>query len=105
MDATTRYSVGSGVPNTGMEPAIEVLNSHWISHFWTPTATQFDQAFANEMFPDYLKFHGIEPRPIPARHHNKKVLESKHKIIRDIFLRLNSDDDTVNPTVIAQQSI
>ena len=85
MDATTRYSVGYVVPNSAMESAFDVLDSNWISHFWTPTAIQFDQAFYDEMFHDYLKLHGVEPRPISARRHNKNVLESKHKLFEILF--------------------
>ena len=33
MDATTRYSAEAVVNNTGMEAAIGVLDSHWISYF------------------------------------------------------------------------
>ncbi len=82
MDAPTRYSVGSVVPNTDIKYAVEVLDSHSISQFWTPNAIQFDQALSNEMFHGYLKLHSIEALPIPAHHHNKNVLECKHKIIR-----------------------
>ncbi len=50
MCASTRYSIASVVPNTGMEAAIHALEAHWISEFWAPKAIQFDQAFANELF-------------------------------------------------------
>ena len=33
MDAATRYSVGAVVTDTGMESAINVLDSQWISQF------------------------------------------------------------------------
>ncbi len=32
--------------------------------------------------------HDIEPQLIPARRHNKLALESKHKVVRDIYTRL-----------------
>ena len=105
MCASTRYSVGSVVPDTGMDAAINALDSHWISPFWAPKAIQVDQAFANDPFFKFLEFHGIEARPIPARRHNKNVLESKHKVIRDVFLRLNSHNSDVGEALQAQQSI
>ena len=35
----------------------------------------------------------------------KNVLESKHKIIRDIFLPLKSENGNISDTIAAQQSI
>ena len=105
MDAYTRFPVVSVVPDTGTEFAIAVLDSHWISQFWNPTAIQFDQAFYNEPFHDYLEVFGIEYRPIPARRHNKDVLESKHKVIGDMSLRLSSDGGVIDSKIIAQQPI
>ena len=50
MDATTRYSAGTVVNGTGMEAAIGVVDSHWISPFWAPESIQIDQDFANKEF-------------------------------------------------------
>ena len=105
MCASTRCAVGAVVPYTGMESAIYGFDSHWISQLWAPAAVHFYQAFANEPFLQFLKFHGIEPRPIPARRHYKNVLESKHKVVHDIFLRLKLDDSDVREPLLAQQSI
>ena len=105
MDATTRYSVGAVVPDKSVESTIEVLDTHWISQFCTPTVIQFNVVFANDIFCQYLDANGISPRPIPASRHNKNVLESKHKILRDIYLRCKDDDSNVNEKQIAQQSI
>ncbi len=58
-----------------MEAAIYALDAHWISQFWAPKSIQLDQAFANELFQKFFDRHGIETRPIPARRHNKNVLE------------------------------
>lgn len=38
-----------------------------------------------------MKSHEIKARPIPARRHYKYVVESKHKVIRDIYLRLKDE--------------
>ena len=71
MDASTRYSAGSVIPNTGMKAAIEALDSHWIFHFWAPNSIQFDQASASKEFIEFLPLHDIIARPVPARRHNK----------------------------------
>ena len=92
MCSSTRYSVVCVAPDTSMDSAMNALESHWISQFWVPKAVLFDQAFANEKFLSYLELHGIEPRSIPSRRHNKNVLEPKHRVIRDVFLRLRSGD-------------
>ena len=105
MDSSTRYSAGSVVPDTSMESAISVLDSHWISPFWAPNAIQFDKAFSNHEFQEFLSLHGINPRSIPARRHNKNVLDSKHKMIREILLRIISGNESVSEIIAAQQAI
>ena len=75
MDATTRYSAVTDVPDSSMETPIEVLDSHRISPFRAPDSIQFDQAFVNKEFNDFLSLHGINPRPVPARRHDKNVIE------------------------------
>lgn len=90
--ASTRYSIEAVVTDTGIEAAMLNFDSNWISQLWAPTALKFDQAFANEPFLKYLELHRIEPRPIQARRNKKNALESKHKIIPDVFLCLISDN-------------
>ena len=67
-------------------------------------AKAYDKAFHNEIFLKYLDTYGIEARTISARRHNKNVLESNHKIIRDIFLRLKSEYGNISETLAVQQS-
>lgn len=105
MDAATRYSAGAVVQDTSMVLAIEVMEGHWISQFWEPEEVQFDQAFDNTPFKDYLKMYGINPRPVPARRHNKNVIESKHKIMRDIFLKLSFEKPEELGALFVQQAI
>ena len=109
MDSSTRYSAGTVVFTTSMQEAILGIEAQWVSPFWHPHTVLFDKAFDNQEFRSYLKMSVIEPRPIPPRRHNKNVLESKHKIIRDIFLRLLGDedisDDNVNGPVLVQMAL
>jgi len=88
MCSSTRYSVGAEVPDTTIDKSIACLEAHWISQFWPPNEILYDPAFETQMFNDYVKLYDISTRPIPPRRHNKNVIESKHRIIRDIFLRL-----------------
>ena len=104
MDASTRHPAGTSVPGTGMEAEIGVLNSSWISPFWAPTSIHFDQAFDYSEFKKYLLLHNISARTIPARRHNKNVIESNYRVIRDIF-RIKSNDDEFSETLAAQQAI
>jgi len=88
MDSATRYSAGCCVIDTNMEHSIEAFESQWISQFWYPQVVIADPAFNNTLFKKYLTNCGISIRPIPPRRHSKNVLESKHRVLRDIFLRL-----------------
>lgn len=68
----------------------------------------FDPAFNNSEFTKYLDDHGIECRPLPPRRHNKNAIESKHKIIRDIYLRLKgnqAEHSAVNEQLLVQQAM
>ena len=102
-DATTRYSVDAVVPDTEMEAAIIVLDSNWIFSFWPPISIQFDQAISNQEFENFLDFHDISARHIPALRHSKNVLESKYKVIRHLFLRIGPN--ICNETTTTQQAI
>ena len=107
MDSTVRYSVGMIVPDTSMQHAICALESQWISQFWMPGGVIFDQAFDNSMFRSYLNKCDIEPIALPPRRHNKNFLESKHKILRDIYIRLKHCNDIgnfVTEDIIIQQT-
>lgn len=105
MDATTRYSLGSVVPDDGMEQSVLVLEANWISPFWEPASIQFDQAFNNQKFKEYLDLYSILGRRIPARRHNKNVLESKHRIIGDVFLRMKSHNENGFGPILVDQAI
>lgn len=58
-----------------------------MSPFWAPNAVQYDLAFYNHEFKDFLSTFNILTRPIPARQDNKNVMESKQKITRDVILK------------------
>lgn len=86
MDSVSRCSAGFPVTDTTMSNAITAFEAHWITLFWPPDTVLYDPAFDNSEFTAYLHSLGINASPIPPRRHKNNVLESKHKIIRDIFL-------------------
>eukprot|EP00171_Calliarthron_tuberculosum_P018762 IDg18762t1 len=98
----------SNCESTAMTHAIEVFESTWMSELLVPKVVAFDQAFASELFLSFLDKYGIEKRSISARRHNKNVIELKHRVIRDVYLRLkedSEDDLTVSKTVLVQQAL
>ena len=99
MDATTRYSVGADVPHNSMQSAISFLDAHWISPCRTPNAIQYDLAFNNHGFSHLLYTLYILNRPMPALGHDKNFLEPKHKIRRNIFLRIKESSETINVAI------
>ena len=62
-------------------------------------------ASASKDFTDFLSLRDITARPIPARRHNKNVIESRHKVIRDIFVCIRSDNAAYIETMSARQAI
>lgn len=108
MDSVARYSVGDVVQEMNMSTAIPIFESLWVSAFWEPKVVLYGSAFDNSEFTMYLESHNIECRPLPPRRHNKNVIESKHRVIRDIFIRLkgSSNDTTINrERLLVQQAM
>ena len=105
MDATSRYSVGQIVDSTSIPLAIETLESRWITEFWPPHALQYDRAFATSEFEKFLDEYGIQKRRIPARRHNKLAIESKHRSIRDIFIRLEVANPQTEKSLLVHRAL
>ena len=105
LDAKTRYSAGTVIADTGMNSTIGAVDSHSISPFGPPNLSNLPKAFANKGFTEFLSLHGIKARLAPARRHIKNDIESKHKVIRDVFLRTKSNNADFFEIVAAQQAI
>ena len=106
--SSLRYSTGDVVDTMSMSDAINLFESLWTTPFWTPKTVLYDPAFNNTEFTDFLSAHDIEHRPIPTRRHNKNVIESKHRIIRDIYLRLKhecNEENAIKERLIVQQAL
>ncbi|CAN8074685.1 unnamed protein product [Agarophyton chilense] len=108
MDTVSRYSVGSVVPDTTISSAIVSFDSQWILPFGPPGKVFYDPAFKTVELKKYLSGYGIDTKSLHLRRRNKNVIESNHRIIRDIYLRLkhsNSTMDILNPSLLVQQSL
>lgn len=108
MDSSTRYSAGMVVSDLTLQEACSALDVIWFSPFWLPQKILFDPAFNNLDFTSFASNLDINVGPLPPRRHNKNVIESKHRIIRDIFIRLRSDNEEntkVNTKLLVQQAI
>lgn len=99
MDSKTRLSAGVVVDDTSLTNALYALQIGWLTPFWTPDAIRGDQAFNHELFTKFAASIGSNFEPIPPRRHNKNVLESKHGILRSIFIRLCNADDQLDERV------
>lgn len=85
LDFSTRYSVGDSVENRSMTKTIEKYELCSVSQSWHPSEIQADFAFRNNEFKEYLMINGTNFRPTPSLRHHKNYIESKNRIIRDIF--------------------
>lgn len=88
MDMATRYYSASVLLSTLLENVIGDFESSWLSQFWLPNDIQADSAFAGKIFKNYLESRGIKLRLVHPRRHSRNPLESKHGIIRSVFLKL-----------------
>ena len=66
---------------------------------------KFGIAFPSKAFTEFLSLHGINAISVPARLQNKNVIESKLKVIRDIFLRIKSKNADLCEIVAVKQAI
>ena len=95
MDAKIRYSCGAVVNSVSMTNAVAAMES----------MTHFCPAFYNSEFGKYLSSLGTKLRPSAPRRHNKKAIESKHRVTRDIYIRLQAADPDADSTLQALQAI
>lgn len=105
MGASTLYSAGTAISDTGMGAAVEVLDSFWISLFWAPASIQFDQSFESHDFEQVLLLSCTNLIFITAPLNNKNGIESRHKRIRDIFKSFESNSHKFSEKFGAQQPI
>lgn len=76
-----------------------------MKHFWAQVCVEADTAFGNSEFGDYLLSIGTKFRPTPVHFRHKNAIQSKHRVIRDIYLRLRAADPDADSTLQALQTI
>ena len=101
MDASTRYSHGAVVESTNIAEAILYFEMLWATRYGYPNNIVYDKAFDCAEFKEYISKTGIIGNPVPSRRHNKNVLESKHKVLRDIYMRLGNENNDC-PRILIQ---
>lgn len=105
MDTVTRYSAGFVVENATMEHSIKAFEACWIGQFWFPESIRADTAFINEEFTTYCNERDIRLCPVPPGRHSKNAVESKHGMLRTIFLKLMNASPEVDKEVLALRAI
>lgn len=71
-----------------LQSSIYAFESYWVSQFWTPGSVHADDAFNRRAFLDYLAEHDMDMWAVPPRRKNKNAIDSKHRIIRPVYVRL-----------------
>lgn len=105
MDSATRYSAAHVVSTTALEEVKYGLQSIWFAQFWPPASIHADGAFDNDDFSKFLRRFEIDLRPVPPRRHQKNPIESRHAVIRAIYLRIRHADPDGVDALAAIQSV
>lgn len=106
IDLVTRYSGSYAVTSTNLEEAVTPFEACWLSPFCYPDSIRADKAFQICAFKQYADKLGIPIDPVPPGRHSKNAIESKHNIIRSIFLRLKEDAGTgFDPKIAAYKAV
>lgn len=88
MDFTTWYSSALVVTSNNLKEAIIFLEASWVLQFWYPDSIRAYKAFQVDAFKEYADKLRIAIHPVPPGRHSKNTIESKHNVIRSIFMRL-----------------
>ena len=105
IDKANRHSFAAVVNTTKMCEAIILFDTAWIRMYWAPGMVFGDKAFDSTQFRNHLNYHKIQLTPILARRHNKNTIESKHCVIRNVYLRLSSQHPNFNQTLLAVNAV
>ena len=106
MDVVSRYSAAHVVSTATLKDAIVAFEACWVSQFWHPDSIRADTAFMLGDFKKYTEQLGIPLLPVPPGRHSKNAIESKHNIIRSIFIRLKEAAGAdFDPKLAAYKSI
>lgn len=105
MDTATRCSAAFVVSSTALDDAVFGFENCWVNQFWLPESIHGDKAFAVGKFKQYMDERSISFRLVPPNLHSKNPLESKHGVIRSIFLKLRNAEPDVSPELHACRAV
>lgn len=105
MNAKTRFSAGILCDNMELETFAHGITSCWTTPLGASKVLHRDDAFNHKAFTDFVTAIGSTFEPIPPRRHQKNVLESKHGVVRSIYLRLEESEPNMDTWILAVQSI
>lgn len=105
MDLVTRFSSAFVVSDATMKQTINAFEACWASQFWIPEQIKADTAFINSEFEKYCKERHVKLSPIPPKRHSRIAIESKHGIIRSVFLKLKDADPSESHNTLAIRAV
>lgn len=88
MNLVSRYSVTQIVENTQLHHVVSAFEHLWKDQFWYPETIRGNDAFLKGKFKEHIDELGIKFELVPKQRHYKNAIESKHSIIRSMFIRL-----------------
>lgn len=105
MDTKTRCSAGTICDHMTLDTSAQELLACWIKQIWTPHMIRGDHVFNHESFIDFVKTIASTFEPIPPRHHQRNVPQSKRGVIHSIYLRLKEAESEVKTGILAVKTI
>lgn len=106
MDLVSRYSSAHVVTSINLKEAVIAFEAPWVSQFWYPDSIRADKAFQVGTFKEYAEKLYIPIHPVLPGRHSKNAIESKHSIIRTIFIRLKeAAGEDFDPKLAAYKAV
>lgn len=105
MDFSTRFSMAALTYRTAMSGAVRAFETLWVLNVWYPDTVRGDTAFSTAEFISHLSWLGIKFELVPPGRHYKNAIESKHGIIRSIFILLMEDSSNLSCELKALRAV
>lgn len=104
MDTVPPYSAVHTTPIANMYEDIIEFQACLLHQLWIVAIVRSDLAFEKTEFDWLCKHIGTDVETFPPMGHHKNVLESKHGIIRWIYVRLYSESSDSNTQLLVCQA-
>lgn len=101
MDLVSIFSTVYIFDSTPLKDEFLVFGSSWVSQFWYPDSIQADKTFPIGDFQAHIEKLGITVRPLSPGSHIINKIESKHRVIRSIYLPLKESAREQHDTRLA----